>query len=94
VNLNYDEDDDPMVNIAKGLHRIANAVDRVAESICPFVSAGGQDAQGGHVQCLTEAVMGVTSALTSLTDLRDLTVSVPDPVKVFIEEDGPAFTKP
>ena len=49
---------------------------RVAESITPIV-AGSTDAAGGHVESLTEAVMGMTSALMSIAGaIHDLSDSV------------------
>jgi phage-related protein len=49
--------------IATGANRIANAITPVA--------AAGQDATGGIVLSLTEAVMGVTCGLVKIADAID-----------------------
>lgn len=46
--------------------RIAKALLRVANSITPTDRIGGLDAQGAYVASLTEAIMGMTSALSEI----------------------------
>lgn len=55
---------DPLVDLAENLYRVANA-------ITPQTVHGGTDAAGGHVTSLTEAVMGTTSGLCSISDSID-----------------------
>jgi len=49
-------------NVVDVINHLANATSRVAKAITPRV-AGGTDEAGGHVESLTEAVMGVTEGL-------------------------------
>jgi hypothetical protein len=44
---------------------IETAGRRIAEAISPMIP-GSSDASGGHVESLTEAVMGVTAGLCSI----------------------------
>ena len=50
------------------LVEIANSCRAVANSITPRAAVGGKDATGGHVESLTEAVMGVTAGLCRIAD--------------------------
>jgi hypothetical protein len=50
-------------NLAHSARMIANAI---AADVAP-----GKDAVGGHVQCLTEAVMGITAGLCKVADSLD-----------------------
>ena len=45
--------------------RIATALFRMGDAITPCV-AGSQDATGGHIESLTESVMGVTAGLVQI----------------------------
>ena len=44
------------------------SVDRVANAITTNSAAPGEDALGGQVSCLTEAVMGITNGLKAVAD--------------------------
>lgn len=49
----------------------------LARAICASVAAPGRDATGGHVECLTEAVMGVTAGLVKIAEaISDLAEAV------------------
>ncbi|MEY4684597.1 MAG: hypothetical protein RLZ25_1056 [Pseudomonadota bacterium] len=50
---------------------IADNIRRLANAITPIDSIPGEDASGGSVSSLTEAVMGVTSALVMIADSID-----------------------
>lgn len=54
-------------NIVDVVDRLASSTKRVADSITPNV-LGSCDASGGHVESLTEAVMGVTRSLCEIAD--------------------------
>lgn len=55
---------------------IARAADRVAAAITPRAAAG-KDANGGHVESLTEAVMGITGGLHLVAEaIRELADAV------------------
>jgi hypothetical protein len=49
-------------NVVDVINQLANATRYVANAITPPV-AGSSDATGGHVESLTEAVMGMTKGL-------------------------------
>jgi hypothetical protein len=51
---------DPMEELVFAVRRLGNAV--TANVV------GGQDATGGHVECLTEAMMGVTAGLCRIAE--------------------------
>lgn len=44
------------------------AVNRVASAITSTTAAAGSDVHGGHVECLTEAVMGISKSLQAIAD--------------------------
>lgn len=46
---------------------IRQALESIAETIYPSC-AGANDASGGHVRSLTEAVMGITAGLCNIAD--------------------------
>jgi len=52
--------------LVDALHDLADAGLSISGSITTRGAAGGQDACGGHVESLTEAVMGMTSALVQI----------------------------
>lgn len=47
---------------------LAKSIDRVASAITPIGIGNGQDATGGFVESLTEAMMGVTAALMTIAE--------------------------
>lgn len=54
-------------NVVDAIAYVARAAYRVADSITPKI-APGTDETGGHVESLTEAVMGVTSGLFRIAE--------------------------
>lgn len=54
-------------NLVDVVHYVARAADRIATAITPR-AAPGKDANGGHVESLTEAVMGMTVGLNAIAD--------------------------
>lgn len=50
-------------NVVDVINRLAIATNHIAQAITPQNAAAGHDATGGHVESLTEAVMGVTHGL-------------------------------
>lgn len=50
------------------LLQICVGLDRIADAISPFTAVPGQDAAGGHVGCLTEAIMGNTAGLVAIAE--------------------------
>jgi len=55
-------------NVVDVINYIAIGLDKVANAITPRNAAAGQDAAGGHVESLTEAVMGVTNGASQIAD--------------------------
>ena len=62
-----EDGDDPEIASAFHVERIADGVGRVAQAITAN-AAPGHDATGAHVECLTEAVMGMTQALSDIAE--------------------------
>ena len=48
--------------------KLRRAASKIANAITPMAAMAGQDAQGGHVESLTEAVMGLTAAMSKVAD--------------------------
>lgn len=48
-------------------NEVAQAIKSLKEAITP-TAVGGKDATGGHVESLTEAVMGITAGLCRVAD--------------------------
>jgi hypothetical protein len=57
-------------NVVDVVDKLARAVGRVAHAITA-PAAGGPDQTGGHIESLTEAVMGVTAGLCRIADAID-----------------------
>lgn len=55
-------------DIRKELDGIGKSLNRIANSITPTGAMPARDAEGGHVESLTEAVMGMTGALSRIAD--------------------------
>lgn len=55
-------------NVVDVLAHLAQATACVARSITPPDAIGNEDACGGHVESLTEAVMGMTGGLARIAD--------------------------
>ena len=59
---------DAETNVVDVLDRLSWRVGSVARAITPSESVAGQDATGGHVASLTEAVMGLTAGLCRIAE--------------------------
>lgn len=59
-------------NVVDVLHELAHQTNKVARAIYPFETAGADDATGGHVRSLTEAVMGVTAGLCQIASAIEI----------------------
>ncbi len=71
-----DENSEP-ANLVDVIHCVATGLDGVANAITPRIAAAGRDAAGGHVESLTEAVMGVTAAASQIAyAINDLAEAV------------------
>lgn len=68
--------DDEM--IAEKFDDIFQAIKSIANSITPLGVGNGRDASGGHVESLTEAVMGMTAGLMAISHALE---SVADAIK-------------
>lgn len=55
-------------NIVDVIDRLATCVKAVGTAITPANAAAGQDAMGGHVESLTESIMGVTAGLQQIAE--------------------------
>jgi hypothetical protein len=53
-------------NVVDAVNYISLSLNRVAKAITPADAASGHDAMGGHVESLTEAVMGITGGLLEI----------------------------
>jgi hypothetical protein len=58
--------DKKQLNIPDIIEAVDRAGRRIASSITPIDAAGGNDATGGRVESLTEAVMGMTAGLVQI----------------------------
>ncbi|MCF7984317.1 MAG: hypothetical protein K9L70_07930 [Thiohalocapsa sp.] len=68
-----------MTNHDETIQAVEAAGQRIADAITPFVGTPGQDAAGGHVGSLTEAVMGMTASLMHIADaVSELAAAVRD----------------
>ena len=54
-------------NFVEAIDNLAQNVKRIATAITP-AAAAGQDASGGHVESLTEAVMGINAGLVKVAE--------------------------
>lgn len=54
-------------NIFDATNKVADKIGRLADAITPNV-CGATDAAGGHIESLTEAVIGVTAGLVKIAD--------------------------
>ena len=50
---------------------LSESIRNVANAIMPIGAVGGQDEAGGHVQSLTESIMGVTAGLCLIAGAID-----------------------
>jgi hypothetical protein len=58
---------------------VAQSLRKIADSITPVDAAPGRDFVGGHVESLTEAVMGMTAAIVQVADaLYDIATALRD----------------
>lgn len=65
VSPNVADSNMEAANIVDVVDKLARSTRRIADAITPNI-AGGKDDAGGHVESLTEAVMGMTSGLLSI----------------------------
>jgi hypothetical protein len=64
-------------NIVDVVNYLAISTGKIANAISPGGAAPGKDAFGGHVSCLTEAVMGTTEGLMEIAGaIRELAHAV------------------
>lgn len=63
VEICFDEDS----ALVRSVEQLAESAKRIGEAITPNI-AGGRDANGGHVESLTEAVMGMTGGLIRIAE--------------------------
>ena len=64
-------------NLVDVANSLANATRAVANAITPLDAAPGRDEAGGHVESLTEAVMGVSKGLCRIASaIESLACSV------------------
>lgn len=62
---------------------------KIANAITPLATPGSNDATSGYVASLTEAVMGTTAALVSISDsIRYLADSITDAEMMHLGKDG------
>lgn len=57
-------------NMVDVIANLSNGAFRIASAITP-VAVAGKDAAGGHVESLTEAVMGLTRGLFAISESID-----------------------
>lgn len=58
-------------NFPEFIETVESAGKRIASAITPLGVCGGKDATGGHVESLTEAVMGMTAGLCRIAESLD-----------------------
>lgn len=63
-----ENDDDGADNMFDAIANLASAAKSIANAMTPLGLAPGDDASGGAVGSLTEAVMGVTAGLVRIAD--------------------------
>jgi len=66
VSPNVCDSNGEHANVVDVLDRLASHVVSVARAITPSEAVAGQDATGGHVASLTEAVMGLTAGMVQI----------------------------
>ena len=67
--------DNDLVNVPDSIIALTNQARAIAKSIA--IGGTGKDSAGGTVECLTEAVMGVTAGLVEIADaIRSLADAV------------------
>lgn len=65
TSANVPNDNLEPANLVDVVCYVARSADRIATAITPRAAAG-KDANGGHVESLTEAVMGMTAGLVAI----------------------------
>ena len=60
--------DEELESFACSMAEAARNIGALAEAITPSGVLPGRDETGGHVSCLTEAVMGVTAGLHRIAE--------------------------
>jgi len=65
-----------ILDFPDGRWTVSESLQRIADAITPNI-AGGPDKTGGHIESLTESVMGVTAGLCKIADaISDLASAV------------------
>lgn len=59
-------------NVVDAIGEAGRNVRILADAITPYSVVLGTDAEGGHVESLTEAVMGMTKALSRIADAVEM----------------------
>ncbi len=54
-------------NVVDVLNHLGNGAHRIATAITP-IAAAGTNASGGHIESLTEAVMGISDGLCAISE--------------------------
>lgn len=67
VSPDVDRDDYEAIDLVGAVDGMAKSMKRIADAITPNI-CGGKDETGGHVESLTEAVMGVTAGLCKIAE--------------------------
>jgi len=74
---NVSDSNGEIANVVDVLAELGRATRRLGNAITPNI-VGGQDAFGGHVESLTEAVMGVTNGLMDIAEaIREVAARMP-----------------
>jgi hypothetical protein len=68
VSPNVADRNGESANLVDVIDKLQHATRMVAGAITPLGIGIGEDAAGGHVESLTEAVMGVTAGLCKIAD--------------------------
>ena len=60
-----------------GIAELAECTEKIANAITPLGVGNGKDATGGHIDSLTEAVMGITAGLVEISNsISDLAQAI------------------
>lgn len=63
IEMCFDEDS----ALTRAVENLADSAKKIGVAITP-IAAAGKDANGGHVESLTEAVMGMTGGLVKIAE--------------------------
>jgi hypothetical protein len=68
MSPNVSDSNGESANIVDAVASLSYSTKRIANAITPGHAAGSTDASGGHVESLTEAVMGMTAGLGHIAE--------------------------